>query len=73
MRKSEEKVRSCHKQTEIMSFVDGTNYVTSAFKLLLILISSFPTSFFVSLDCYFYHLITTFIGKKLYFHIKGNC
>lgn len=54
-------------------FCGGTNYVTSAFKLLLILISSFPMSFSPSLGCYFCHLITTFTGKKPYFHIKGNC
>lgn len=59
-------------QAELMSSVDGTNYVTSAFKLLLILISSFPMSFSPSLGCYFGHLITTFTGKKPYFHIKGN-
>lgn len=51
-------------QAELMSSLDGTNYITSAFKLLLILLSSLPTSFSVSLDCHFYQLITTFIGKK---------
>lgn len=59
-------------RAELMSSLDGTSYVTSAFKLLLMLISPFPTSFSGSLDCHFYHLITTFIGKKHYFHMKGN-